>query len=206
MSGRRQRRRRSNVSRLWRTILYHAAFYIVAAALAAVVLHMLGCSPPTKTADETEQTATAVEISPAAVLDKPESTEEISPISRYADIEITNDDIDTLACLVYHEARGEPFEGQVAVVEVVFNRILSPAFPDTVEEVVYQKYGDVWQFSPAPYLDTAEPDTTQYEAVYTAMRETEYILTAETVYFSTEPYNEYVSAIIGNHQFCEIGG
>lgn len=206
MSGRRQRRRRSRASRLWRTVLYHAAYYASAVALAAVVLHILGCSPTARMTDEPEPTVPAVEISPAAVLDKPEATEAVSPLSRYAGIEITNDDIDTLARLVYHEARGEPFEGQVAVVEVVFNRILSPAFPDTVEEVVYQKYGDVWQFSPAPYLDTAEPGATQYEAVYTAMQETEYILTAETVYFSTEPYNEYVSAIIGNHQFCEIGG
>lgn len=202
MSGRRQRRRRSRASRLWRQALYYAAVAI----LAAVVLHILGCSPTKQAEDKLEPTVSESVISPAAVLDKPEATEEVFPLSRYAGIELSNDDIDTLACLVYHEAQGEPFEGQVAVVEVVFNRILSPAFPDTVEEVVFQKYGDVWQFSPAPYLDTAEPDATQYEAVYTAMKETEYILTAETVYFSTEPYNEYVSAIIGNHQFCEIGG
>lgn len=202
MGGRRQRRRRSRASRLWKMALYYAAVI----TLAAVALRISGCTPSTRSADEPEPTVSTTEISPAAVLDKPEATEEVSPLSRYAGIKITNSDIDTLAYLVYHEARGEPFEGQVAVVEVVFNRILSPAFPDTVEEVVYQKYGDVWQFSPAPYLDTAEPDATQYEAVYTAMQETEYILTEETVYFSTEPYNEYVSAIIGNHQFCEIGG
>lgn len=124
--------------------------------------------------------------------------------SRYEGLEVTEDDIYTLACLVYHEARGEQLEGQVAVVEVVFNRMLSGYFPDTVEEVVFQKYGRVWQFSPAPYLYTAEPGETQYEAVYTALSETEYILTEETVFFSTEPYNEQISAIIGNHYFCEV--
>jgi spore germination cell wall hydrolase CwlJ-like protein len=147
--------------------------------------------------------AAAEEIS-ASVLDEPEEAE--PAVSRYAGIEITSADIDTLARLVYHEARGETIKGQIAVVEVVLNRCLSEAFPDTVEEVVFQKRGDVWQFSPAPYLSTAEPSETQYEAVYEALSETEYILTEETVFFSTEPYNDHVSAIIGNHYFCEIGG
>lgn len=106
--------------------------------------------------------------------------------------------------VVYVEARGESFEGQVAVVEVVLNRMLSDYFPDTVEEVVFQKYGDVWQFSPAPYLYSAEPDKEQYLAVHTAIEEREHILSEDTVYFSTAPYNESVDMIIGNHYFCKI--
>ena len=102
------------------------------------------------------------------------------------------------------EARGECFEGQVAVIEVVLNRMLSDYFPDTVEEVVFQKYGDVWQFSPAPYLYSAEPDKEQYLAVHTAIEEREHILSEDTVYFSTEPYNESVDMVIGNHYFCKI--
>jgi spore germination cell wall hydrolase CwlJ-like protein len=46
-----------------------------------------------------------------------------------------------LACLslaVYFEARSEPVAGQVAVAQVVLNRVESPRFPDTVCEVVYQ--------------------------------------------------------------------
>ena len=118
--------------------------------------------------------------------------------------EITEDDVYTLACLVYHEARGECFEGQVAVVEVVFNRMISDQFPDTVEEVVFQKYGDVWQFSPAPYLWTAEPGETQYSAVMYAYNAEEPVVPPETVFFSTSPYNEHITAVIGNHYFCEI--
>lgn len=73
---------------------------------------------------------------------------EPEPENRYAELHFSDEDVYILACLVYHEARGESFEGQVAVVEVVLNRMLSDYFPDTVEEVVFQKYGDVWQFSP----------------------------------------------------------
>ena len=90
------------------------------------------------------------------------------------------------------------------VAEVVLNRMLSDYFPDTVEEVVFQKYGDVWQFSPAPYLYSAEPDKEQYLAVHTAIEEREHILSEDTVYFSTAPYNESVDMIIGNHYFCKI--
>lgn len=49
-----------------------------------------------------------------------------------------------LANLIYCEAGGEPYEGQVAVGAVVINRVLSSVFPDTVTGVIYQKR----QFSP----------------------------------------------------------
>ena len=43
-----------------------------------------------------------------------------------------------LAKLVYAEARGEPYKGQVAVAAVVLNRVSSSSFPNTVSGVVYQ--------------------------------------------------------------------
>jgi len=49
-----------------------------------------------------------------------------------------------LANLIYCEAGGEPYAGQVAVGAVVINRVLSSRFPDTVVGVIYQKR----QFSP----------------------------------------------------------
>ena len=145
------------------------------------------------------------ETAAAEAPEEPEElTEEPEPENRYAELHFSDEDVYILACLVYHEARGESFEGQVAVVEVVLNRMLSDYFPDTVEEVVFQKYGDVWQFSPAPYLYSAEPDKEQYLAVHTAIEEREHILSEDTVYFSTEPYNESVDMVIGNHYFCKI--
>ncbi|MBR0062999.1 MAG: cell wall hydrolase [Oscillospiraceae bacterium] len=135
----------------------------------------------------------------------PEETPEPEPVSRYAEIEITERDEYLLDCLVFHESRGEPFEGQVAVAEVVFNRVLSPYFPDTVEEVIFQKYGNVWQFSPAPYLYTATPNEENCNAVWVAYRALDPVTTLETVYFSTEPYNDHILKVIGGHYFCELG-
>ncbi|MEG6508801.1 cell wall hydrolase [Methyloligella sp. 2.7D] len=43
-----------------------------------------------------------------------------------------------LATAIYFEARGESQEGQLAVAQVVMNRVRSPKFPDTVCGVVYQ--------------------------------------------------------------------
>jgi spore germination cell wall hydrolase CwlJ-like protein len=43
-----------------------------------------------------------------------------------------------LANAVYFEARGEPVRGQIAVAQVVMNRVFSPFYPKTVCDVVYQ--------------------------------------------------------------------
>ncbi len=50
-----------------------------------------------------------------------------------------------LANLIYCEAGGEPYVGQLAVGAVVINRVLSSKFPDTITGVIYQKN----QFAPA---------------------------------------------------------
>lgn len=54
------------------------------------------------------------------------------------DYERRNNDILTLADVVYFEARGEPRIGQIAVAYVVINRIESEKFPLTVQHVVNQ--------------------------------------------------------------------
>lgn len=47
-------------------------------------------------------------------------------------------DLTLLARVVYGEARGEPYTGQVAVAAVVLNRVKSSSFPNTIAGVVYQ--------------------------------------------------------------------
>ena len=43
-----------------------------------------------------------------------------------------------LARAINGEARGEPYEGQVAVGAVILNRVASPKFPNTIAGVIYQ--------------------------------------------------------------------
>ena len=54
-------------------------------------------------------------------------------------ISITNDELYLLSKRVSSEARGESYEGQVAVAAVVINRVLDPRFPDDIKEVIYQR-------------------------------------------------------------------
>ena len=47
-------------------------------------------------------------------------------------------DLQLLARAVNGEARGEPYEGQVAVAAVILNRVEHPSFPNTIPGVIYQ--------------------------------------------------------------------
>ncbi|MFS0786822.1 spore cortex-lytic enzyme [Shouchella sp. 1P09AA] len=51
----------------------------------------------------------------------------------------SSNDIQLMAQAVYGEARGEPYEGQVAVAAVIVNRLNSATFPDTVAGVIYEE-------------------------------------------------------------------
>ncbi|QPC46719.1 spore cortex-lytic enzyme [Mangrovibacillus cuniculi] len=50
----------------------------------------------------------------------------------------SQNDIQLMANAVYGEARGEPYEGQVAVAAVILNRVNSPTFPNTVSGVIFE--------------------------------------------------------------------
>lgn len=49
-----------------------------------------------------------------------------------------SNDVNLLSHVIYAEARGEPYTGQVAIAAVVLNRVASSSFPNTVAGVVYQ--------------------------------------------------------------------
>ena len=61
-----------------------------------------------------------------------------------SEVSFAEGDLYLLANLIYCEAGGEPYEGQVAVGAVVMNRVMSSKFPDSVIGVIYQK----GQFAP----------------------------------------------------------
>ena len=123
-----------------------------------------------------------------------------SPAGRYDALELSDADLTLLAQIVYLEARGEPYEGQVAVAEVVLNRVLSDAFPDTVSEVIYQR----GQFTPAARAASTMPGETQIAAAADAADGLDCVTDADVVYFSGAPCNDAVFAEIGGHWFCRI--
>jgi spore germination cell wall hydrolase CwlJ-like protein len=130
----------------------------------------------------------------------PQPQPEEPPAQPQPRIVATDAEIDLMACIVWLEARGEPYEGQTAVAEVIVNRVLDRRFPGSVEGVLSdKKYGT--QFSTWRLVRGAEPVETQYDAVYDALYGTP-TLPPETVYFSRRAQTETITARIGNHVFC----
>lgn len=74
---------------------------------------------------------------------------------------VTSVEREMLARLVHREANTESIDCQMAVVSVVFNRLESGYWGDTLEEVVYAEN----QFAPANLLYCTTPTETNYEAV-----------------------------------------
>lgn len=66
-----------------------------------------------------------------------------------------------LATAIYHEARGETADGQIAVAQVVLNRAASDQWPSTICDVVYQgserKTGCQFSFACAKRKKTPDP-------------------------------------------------
>lgn len=122
--------------------------------------------------------------------------------ARYINIEMTEEELNELAAVVFLEAGNQSAEGQQAVVEVVFNRVLHSAFPDTVHDVLHQGEGsDVPQFSTIYAVSTATPTQAQYDAINGALYG-DTILDADVVFFSRNGENGRVWGQIGDHIFC----
>ena len=116
----------------------------------------------------------------------------------------SDEDLYWLARIVSAEAKGEPTEGQIAVANVVLNRVVSEQFPDTITEVIFQK----GQFSPVGN-GTINDEPTK-EAIESARRalEGEKILEDDVFFFYNAKIcqNEWnfkrkTVKVIGNHTF-----
>jgi hypothetical protein len=96
--------------------------------------------PPTRSLDLGEENEQSLAFAPLP-LERPESLEEA--FARMQRIAIgSSSDLERahhcLAEAIYHEARGESERGQMAVAQVVLNRVMSGRYPDNVCAVIYQ--------------------------------------------------------------------
>ena len=66
---------------------------------------------------------------------------------KYA-ISLSKGEIEVLQRIVEAEATGEDIKGKMLVANVIINRTKNKNFPNTVKEVVFQKDGGTYQFSP----------------------------------------------------------
>lgn len=116
---------------------------------------------------------------------------------RYPGLELTLEEQNLLAKMIWVEAQGEPFEGQQAIAEVVLNRLASGCFQDSIKGVIYAEN----QFRSVEFLKDAEPTSIQYEALERAL-EGPYVLPEDVYFFATYPVTDTVWGQIGGHIFC----
>ena len=115
----------------------------------------------------------------------------------YPGVELTYEEQELIAKVIWVEAQGECAEGQQAVAEIVLNRLISDQFGDTVNDVIYSE----GQFRSVPRIPDATPWQAQYDALDAALYG-EPILPKDVYYFAREATNENVWGQIGGHIFC----
>lgn len=112
-------------------------------------------------------------------------------------------ELDLLARAVYAEARGEVYEGQVAVAAVILNRVKNSNFPNTISGVIYEP----WAFSCVNdgQINLAA-DATAYKAVQDAINGWD--PTSGALYYwnpvtatSKWIWSRTITTQIGNHVF-----
>lgn len=116
-----------------------------------------------------------------------------------------SNDTNLLARLIYGEARGEPYKGQVAVGAVVLNRVKSSSFPNTVAGVIYQSGafdavsdGQINMSPNQSAINAAKDAINGWDPSYGAI----YYFnpnTATNKWIWSRPH----TITIGNHRFCK---
>ena len=109
-----------------------------------------------------------------------------------------------LSKLVYAEARGESYKGQVAVAAVVLNRVESSSFPNTISGVIYQS-GAFSCVSNGSINNT--PDSTAIRAALDALNGWDPTGGCLYYYNPSATSDEWirtrtVKTVIGNHYFA----
>lgn len=113
--------------------------------------------------------------------------------------------LNLLARVVYGEARGEPYTGQVAVAAVVLNRVNNSNFPNTIAGVVYQS-GAFTAVSDGQINLT--PNSTAMKAAQDALNGWDPTYGA-IYYFNPDTatnawiWSRPVTITIGKHRFCK---
>lgn len=113
---------------------------------------------------------------------------------------LTPSEIDLLARIVMLEAGGESALGQQAVVEVIFNRMVSPYYGGSLEQVLSARgQFATWKMR---YSAQAAPTPQVMTSINAVLQGETNILPLQTLYFSRKPQNRRVQIRIGGHAFC----
>ena len=116
-------------------------------------------------------------------------------------------DLQLMARAINGEARGEPYEGQVAVGAVILNRVKSPKFPNTIAGVIYQS-GAFTAVSDGQINVPIAENSTAYKAAQDALNGWDptngclYYFNPDTA-TSDWIWSRQIVKKIGKHNFCK---
>lgn len=117
----------------------------------------------------------------------------------------SSSNVNLLARVIYGEARGEPYTGQVAVGAVILNRVKSSSFPNTIAGVVYQNgaFDAV-----ADGQVNLTPDSTAKKAAQDALNGWDPTYGAIYYFNPSTATNKWIwsrpmTVTIGKHRFCK---
>ena len=85
-------------------------------------------------------------------------------------------------------------------VEVIFNRMTSELYPDTLYDVLSQN--KPVQFASWKRRDKAQPTEKEYDSIYNVLNGNTDLLRNDTMYFSTYPLTSNLDVKICCHSFC----
>ena len=120
----------------------------------------------------------------AAIVLTPMTARAEEPQPVYADVSVSEYEGDLLERILWAEANDQSFDGQKAVVEVIFNRLRSSEWPNTIEGVLSHK----GQFATWKSRNKVRPTEVQSDVISEVLRETETVIPADYVYFSTKKH------------------
>ena len=129
------------------------------------------------------------------------------PTDTVAETQRSASDIQLLARCVNGEARGEIYEGQVAVAAVILNRVKHPSFPNTISGVIYQP-GAFTAVADGQINEPIAENSTVYKACEDAMNGWDPSYGA-IYYFNPETatnkwiWSRPLIIQIGRHRFCK---
>lgn len=131
----------------------------------------------------------------------------ISKYNATAQTQRTSSDVQLMARAVNGEARGEPYEGQVAVAAVILNRVKHSSFPNSVSGVIYQP-GAFTAVSDGQINVPIDTNSTVYKACNDAMNGWDptggaiYYFNPDTATSSWIWSRTFIKQI-GKHRFCK---
>ena len=128
-----------------------------------------------------------------------EVIEEAVAANEYSGIHISDEEYIELCQIVAAESQTQSLEGQKAVVEVIFNRVLSPEWPNTIHGVLSQKgQFATWRLRTAKWV---EPHRA-VEAIASVVANGRQVLPdTEYVYFDRKGINGRKKIRIQDHVF-----